>query len=105
MIAPAVSGPKNATNRGALNPKLTAVARMRVGYASGSQVGHQLYWPRVKNALIAETIRITVRLWLHRNRTGVNIQARTNHAIVTGFRPQASAQKPKAMYPATEPTL
>ena len=38
-----MSGPTNATNLGALKLKLMAVARMRVGYTSGSHVEHHVY--------------------------------------------------------------
>src|SRR5262245_46360271 len=54
---------------------------------------------------MAATASIRFRLCVQRKRTGVNSQASANQAIVTGFRPQASAQKPSAMYPQTAPKL
>src|SRR2546430_15507273 len=105
MSVPATSGPRKAINRGALKQKLTAVARIRVGYTSGSQVGHHVYCPSEKAPLTALTSKSNDRPCVQRKRTGVRRSARANQAMVTGLRPHASAQKPRAIYPHTAPTL
>jgi hypothetical protein len=58
---PAISGPIEATKRGALKVNATAVARIRVGNSSGSQIGAQAQIPRVKNPKIPTQISCTSR--------------------------------------------
>jgi hypothetical protein len=54
MSVPVTSGPTKAMKRGALKQKLNAVARMRVGNASGSHTGHHVYWPSEKDPFTAQ---------------------------------------------------
>src|SRR5919201_6561663 len=103
MSVPVTSGPMKAMKRGALKQKLTAVARMRVGNASGSHTGHHVYWPSEKDPFMAQATSTSAGRDVHTKSTGVRIHASTYHATVAGRLPQASAQKPKPTYPQTAP--
>src|SRR5215510_10672778 len=105
MSVPATSGPTKAMKRGALKQKLTAVARMRVGNASGNHTGHHVYWPSEKDPFTAQATSTSAGRDVQRNSTGVRAHASTNHTRVAGRLPQASAQKPKPTYPQTAPML
>jgi len=52
--------------RGALKQNATAVARIRVGKSSGSQIGAQAQIPSVKNPKTPTQNNRTVKFWTHR---------------------------------------
>ena len=61
--------------RGALNTKAMPVPRERVGNSSGSHTGIHEYCPKVKNALMPAASNSRLRSCVHRNKTGVMMNA------------------------------
>src|ERR1700756_4981786 len=79
--------------RGMLNTNAIPVARICVGKSSGSHTGIQVYWPRLKKALIAATTSSSAGSCTQRNSTGVSTSAMAKHRHLRHPRRAAAADQ------------